>query len=162
MRLSVIGARAGMPAPGEPSSGYLLQTERTTLLFDCGPGVAGALRPADLDAVFVSHLHLDHCYDPLPVGKSILAPLVPYPRTGAPVELAGDPPMIPLHVPVGGAGVLRTLQSLFPVVSSPPLDRVFELAFEVHEYEPEEGSRSATARSGRCRSGTPSRHAGSG
>ncbi|TDD27024.1 MBL fold metallo-hydrolase [Actinomadura sp. KC06] len=63
MRLSVVGARAGMPAPGQPSSGYVLQTGRASLLLDCGPGVAGELPavvpPAALDAVLITHLHLD-------------------------------------------------------------------------------------------------------
>lgn len=37
-RLTVVGCRAGMPAPGQPSSGYLLRTSGATLLRDCGPG----------------------------------------------------------------------------------------------------------------------------
>jgi ribonuclease BN (tRNA processing enzyme) len=142
MRLAAVGVRAGMPAPGQPSSGYVLRTGRTSLLFDCGPGVAGELAavlpPAELDAVFVSHLHLDHCYDLLPVGKMILAPRVRYPQAGTPAEPDVDAAAIPLHVPTGGRETLRTLQALFPVHSIPLLDRAFEAAFELREYEPGE------------------------
>ena len=75
-----------MPANGQASSGYLVTTDTATLLLDCGPGVATALgavtAPDQLSAVIVSHLHLDHCYDLLPVGKSLLSRGVRYPRAG--------------------------------------------------------------------------------
>jgi ribonuclease BN (tRNA processing enzyme) len=75
-----------MPANGQASSGYLVAADTATLLLDCGPGVATALgavtAPDQLSAVIVTHLHLDHCYDLLPVGKSLLGRGVRYPRAG--------------------------------------------------------------------------------
>jgi ribonuclease BN (tRNA processing enzyme) len=75
MQLTVLGCRAGMPADGQPSSGYLVEAGSTVLL-DCGPGITTALSavadPEDLDAVLISHLHSDHCYDLLPLGKALL------------------------------------------------------------------------------------------
>ena len=66
-----------MPASGQPSSGYLVASDAAKILLDCGPGIATALgavaAPEELSAVIVSHLHLDHCYDLLPLGKSLLA-----------------------------------------------------------------------------------------
>lgn len=95
------------------------------MLLDCGPGVATALSGSGgaraLTAVAVTHLHLDHCYDLLPVGK---APLY------AGVE------GVPLFVPEGARAVLERLAALFPVVSTPRLDRAFESAFDVREYRP--------------------------
>lgn len=48
-------------------SGYLVRSDATTLLLDCGHGVFGQLRqrvaPEQLDAVFCSHLHPDHIGD---------------------------------------------------------------------------------------------------
>lgn len=127
-----------MPQPGEPASGYLLTVEQTTMLFDCGPGIAGALgsvvAPGTLGAVFISHLHADHCYDILPISKSIIAPHVAYPQGDPAAELFTGPERIPLYVPLGAGPTLQTLQALFPVVSAPALDHAIELAFDVREY----------------------------
>lgn len=129
--LTVVGCRAGMPAPGQPSSGYLVATPTTTILLDCGPGVAGALSglvpPAALDAVIVTHMHSDHCYDLLPLGKMLLGPGLPT----APASRRPD-----LLVPAGAGKTLRALNSLFPVGgSSTALDRVFDEAFAITEYD---------------------------
>ncbi|MGF7234547.1 MAG: MBL fold metallo-hydrolase [Frankia sp.] len=143
MRLTVLGCRSGMPADGQASSGYLVDSGSTRLLLDCGPGVAAALSgvmPAtELDAVVISHLHLDHCYDVLPIGKTLLAGQVEYP-----MELPDTVPAVapqprgkvPLFVPVGARPILDQLAALFPVTTMPMLDRAFDLAFDVREYAP--------------------------
>jgi ribonuclease BN (tRNA processing enzyme) len=140
MELTVVGARAGMPTPGEPSSGYVLRVAGRNLLFDCGPGVAGALPgvvpPEEIAAGFVSHLHLDHCYDLLPLGKGLLHQHLAYPSGPVAPELDDAWMPVPLYVPAGSTSVFKTLQGLFPVVSSPALDRAFELAFDLREMTP--------------------------
>ena len=138
MQLTVLGCRGGMPANGQPSSGYLVDTGTSRILLDCGPGIATALSaefdPSTLDAVVISHLHLDHCYDLLPIGKALLSPLAHYPgaedESAGPVEL----PLIPLFVPAGARPLLNTWASLFPVETIPLLDRVFGAAFDIREY----------------------------
>ncbi len=132
-----------MPADGQASSGYLVDSGSTRLLLDCGPGVAaalsGALPATDLDAVVISHLHLDHCYDVLPIGKTLLAGQIEYP-----MELPGPLPVaaprlrgkVPLYVPVGARPVFDQLATLFPVTTMPLLDKAFDLAFDVREYAP--------------------------
>ncbi|ODU07551.1 MAG: MBL fold metallo-hydrolase [Pseudonocardia sp. SCN 72-86] len=147
MRLTVLGCRSGMPAEGQASSGYLAEVGGATVLLDCGPGIAtmfSAQRPAPvLDAVVISHLHSDHCYDLLPLGKSLLTERL----RGAIGDRAGDPvsaarhldlnaPRIPLYVPAGGRAVLDRLAALFPVTTMPLLDKAFDLAFDVREYLP--------------------------
>jgi len=154
MELTVAGCRAGMPGDGQASSGYLVSSptadpttepphpasSRTTVLLDCGPGVATALsaitNPGCVDAVIISHLHLDHCYDLLPLGKSLLSTRVGYPTSGAApqLEAAGEP--VPLYVPAGARETLLRLAALFPVSTVPVLDRAFEVAFDVREYRP--------------------------
>jgi ribonuclease BN (tRNA processing enzyme) len=132
-----------MPGDGQPSSGYLVTADGVRLLLDCGPGVATALsahpEADDLSAVLVSHLHLDHCYDLLPLGKMLLARGLRRAGLG-PIGTLGDAlpslPRVPLFVPVGGAAILARLATLFPVRSTPVLDRAFELAFDVREYRP--------------------------
>lgn len=140
MRLTVLGCRAGMPADGQASSGYLLETEMTRLLLDCGPGVATALssvtEPASLDGIVISHFHSDHCYDLLPIGKSLLSGLAHEP--GATVETirrSGFKP-VPLFVPGGAGELFARWAGLFPVHTFPLLDRAFEIAFDVREYDP--------------------------
>lgn len=136
--LVVLGCRAGMPRAGEPSSGYLIISKDQGVLLDAGPGVAGALtgwlEDVDLAAVLVSHLHLDHCYDLLPIAKTLLAPHVAYPTADRPGALTSRPAAVPCFVPDDGTERLKVLGSLFPVASSPPLDHAFDLALDVTGY----------------------------
>jgi ribonuclease BN (tRNA processing enzyme) len=141
MRLKVLGCRAGMPAGGQASSGYLVTVASTSLLLDCGPGVATALSAIDRprpSGVVISHLHLDHCYDLLPIGKGLLAAGAPYPGDPGPSPETDLAPPIPLYVPAGGRSVLDRLSALFPVTTMPMLNHVFDLAFDVREYQPKE------------------------
>lgn len=138
MQLSVLGCRAGMPADGQASSGYLVDTPSARILLDCGPGIATALSavlaPAALDAVVISHLHSDHCYDLLPVGKSLLSLLTMFP--GGPAVAADEFRPVRLFAPVGAPERFRRWAALFPVAGTRLLDRAFEVAFEVCEYKP--------------------------
>ncbi len=71
MRLTVVGCSGSFAGPGSPASSYLVQTTHAgrtvSILLDLGSGALGALHrhldPAALDAVFLSHLHPDHCVD---------------------------------------------------------------------------------------------------
>jgi len=67
MRITVLGASAVRPNAGGACAGYLLETGEGRYLIDCGAGVVGRLREhlslADLDGVFLSHAHPDHCSD---------------------------------------------------------------------------------------------------
>ena len=136
MQLTVLGCRSGMPADGQPSAGYLVQTPGTSMLLDCGPGILAALTAVTpvrrLDAVVISHLHTDHCYDLLPLGKALLTGLAR--MAGGPA--ADGPPFrpVPLFVPTGVGELLTRWAGLFPVTTMPVLNRPFELAFDVVEY----------------------------
>jgi ribonuclease BN (tRNA processing enzyme) len=67
MKVDVLGSSGGFPAPGEPCSGYLLRAADRAIWIDAGGGtLAELLRHcslAELDAVWISHLHPDHCSD---------------------------------------------------------------------------------------------------
>ncbi|TYB56649.1 MBL fold metallo-hydrolase [Nonomuraea sp. PA05] len=140
MRLTVLGCRAGMPSHGVASSGYLVTTGAARLLLDCGPGVAtalsGVIPPGSLSGVVISHLHIDHCYDLLPLGRRILSDQLTDPFAAHDVDALR--PAIPLYVPAGGRDLLLGLAALFPLSTAPILDRVFELALDVREYRPGE------------------------
>jgi ribonuclease BN (tRNA processing enzyme) len=64
MKVTVIGASGTYGAPGEPCSGFLLESGGTFLMLDCGPGTVGEVQRhlplTSLDALFVSHSHPDH------------------------------------------------------------------------------------------------------
>jgi ribonuclease BN (tRNA processing enzyme) len=67
VRLTVIGCSPAWPNPGSAHSGYLVENESGgRLLLDCGPGVLARLREhrlLPLDAIAISHFHLDHWGD---------------------------------------------------------------------------------------------------
>ena len=71
MRLTVVGCSGSFAGPESPASSYLVQAEQDgrtwSIVLDLGNGALGPLQRhldlADLDAVFISHLHPDHCVD---------------------------------------------------------------------------------------------------
>lgn len=67
MKVTVLGCSGSVPGPDSPGSGYLVEADGYRLVLDLGHGAFGALqkyaRPNEVDAVFVSHLHADHCID---------------------------------------------------------------------------------------------------
>jgi len=70
LRLTVLGCCGTYAGPGGACSGYLVQTDRTTIWVDCGPGTLANLQQhvalTDLDALVISHSHPDHWLE-LPV-----------------------------------------------------------------------------------------------
>ncbi len=69
MRLTVLGSTAGCPGRENPASGYLLEADGATIWLDAGTGtfmeLARRVDPGRLDAVVLSHGHVDHCVDVL-------------------------------------------------------------------------------------------------
>lgn len=67
MKVTVVGCAGSFPSPSSPCSCYLVEAEGFRLLLDFGTGaIAGLQRHGVLhgiDAVALSHLHLDHCSD---------------------------------------------------------------------------------------------------
>lgn len=70
MELIVLGADGTYPSPGGACSGYLVREGGFSLWMDAGNGTLGRLQQhigiADVGAVFLSHLHPDHCVDLYP------------------------------------------------------------------------------------------------
>ena len=71
MKLTIVGCSGSFPGPGSPASCYLLTAhdgERNwKIVLDLGSGALGAIQRytdlEDIDAIFLSHLHPDHCMD---------------------------------------------------------------------------------------------------
>ena len=93
MRLTVLGCAGTFPGPDSPCSGYLVEHDGFRLVVDLGTGVLGHLQRhvglLDVDAVYVSHLHADHCLDLVAYS---------YARRYHP---DGLPPVLPVYGPVG-------------------------------------------------------------
>ena len=119
MRLHVVGCSPAWPDPGGAQSGYLVEQGGRRLLLDCGPGVLARLREREgwprVDAIVISHFHLDHWGDVIPWAFGALYG----PGRG------GQRPA--LWLPPGGAESLRHLD---PALFTGP---VFDV-FDVHEY----------------------------
>ena len=115
MKLTVVGCSPAWPNPGRAHSGYLLEhDDGGRLLVDCGPGVLSRLREAEwwpaVDAIAITHTHIDHCGD---LAAWLWGQLhVPPPGTQAPK----------LWLPPGGRDYLDHLASRFHDV------------FEIEEY----------------------------
>ncbi len=67
MRLTVLGGSAAGPNTGQGCSGYLVDTGRAKIVLDLGPGTLPELRRhidfRAIDAIVISHLHVDHVLD---------------------------------------------------------------------------------------------------
>jgi ribonuclease BN (tRNA processing enzyme) len=70
VNLTVVGCSGSAPGPKSAASSYLVEHDGFRLLLDLGNGAFGSLQalvdPATVDAVFLSHLHADHCLDVAP------------------------------------------------------------------------------------------------
>jgi ribonuclease BN (tRNA processing enzyme) len=70
VKLTVVGCSGSAPGPKSAASCYLLEHDGFRLLIDLGNGAFGSLMaladPETIDAVFLSHLHADHCLDVAP------------------------------------------------------------------------------------------------
>ncbi|MFQ5998533.1 MAG: MBL fold metallo-hydrolase [Candidatus Bathyarchaeia archaeon] len=72
MKITLLGTGAIMPTAKRSFSGILVETRTESLLLDPGPGSLSKLAKIGinilgLDRVFITHFHLDHCADFLPL-----------------------------------------------------------------------------------------------
>jgi ribonuclease BN (tRNA processing enzyme) len=134
LRITVLGKSPSWQDAGGACSGYLIQTEGTTVLLDCGNGVFGKLREhldyTEVDAVIISHLHADHFLDLVPYSYALIyAPK----QQPVPVHIweGTDNPARPrLIAPPGAGETFRT------VVGAWGNDDLIESAFDLEEYAP--------------------------
>jgi ribonuclease BN (tRNA processing enzyme) len=93
MRVTVLGSSASYPEAGRACAGYLLEAAGLRVMLDCGNGSLSNLGrvadPVSLDAVFISHAHVDHFADLFGLQAALrYAP-------------DGPSPALPLHLPHG-------------------------------------------------------------
>jgi ribonuclease BN (tRNA processing enzyme) len=117
MRLTVVGCSGSGPGPTSPASCYLVEHDGFRLVLDLGNGAFGPLQsyvdPGEVDAVFLTHLHADHCLD--------IAPFVVWHR----YAMTGTRRRVPLYAPVGADRRLALAYS----DDGDPLTDVFDFVF---------------------------------
>ncbi|MCQ8904019.1 MAG: MBL fold metallo-hydrolase [Methanothrix sp.] len=111
MEITLLGTGAGIPQADRAQSSLLISDEEV-LLIDCGAGALLrlgeiGLSPLEVDAVVLTHLHLDHVADLLPLAKARY--------------LLGEP-WLRVWGPVGTERWLLSLQSLYPYLHSIKLE----------------------------------------
>jgi ribonuclease BN (tRNA processing enzyme) len=119
LRLTVLGSASPYPEAHNPCSGYLVTSGDTRIWVDAGTGTLAQLRRHTaldrLTAIWISHLHADHCADLLTAF---------YGARYADIRLATP---IPLYGPPGMAD--RLAHFLTNTDAGSPI----ESAFDVHE-----------------------------
>jgi ribonuclease BN (tRNA processing enzyme) len=130
VRLTVVGCSGSYPGPDAPASCYLVEQDDPSgrtwrLLLDLGSGALGALHrytdPLVVDAVFLSHLHPDHCMDLC--GYHVLRKYHPQ----------GHQPRIPVW---GPAGTADRMAAAYGLPSDPGMHGEFE--FRAYDGSPVE------------------------
>ncbi|KPC81320.1 MULTISPECIES: MBL fold metallo-hydrolase [Streptomyces] len=119
MKLTVVGCSGSFPSAGSACSSYLVEADGFRLLLDMGNGALGELQRHiglyDLDAIFLSHLHADHCIDMCAYF------VVRYYRFDG-----GRPASIPVYGPEG------TEQRLTTAHADTPSDHAMGEVFDFH------------------------------
>jgi ribonuclease BN (tRNA processing enzyme) len=129
MRVTVLGGSAAGANTGMGCSGLLVRTGTTSIVLDLGPGTFPELRRhvdfRDLDAIVISHLHLDHTLD---LGTMRYA-LAYNPRPGH--------RPVPLWMPPEGRGFLDRYAAVYADASEET--SFFHGVFDVAEYHSDGG-----------------------
>ena len=123
MRLTILGGSAASPNAGMGCAGLLVLTDRTRLVLDLGPGTLQELRRhtdfRTLDAVIVSHMHVDHVLDLLALRHALAYNPLPAPGSGAGLAAAGR-----IRAPGPGDCPIRRLRRSGAIRGNGPSRRV--------------------------------------
>ena len=71
MKLTILGSGTAVPRPDRASPSLLIETSKSKILCDTGPGTLRQLAAAgillnEIDLIFYSHFHIDHIADLIP------------------------------------------------------------------------------------------------
>ena len=93
MRVTILGAGTAIPARDHSPAGIYVRAGGEHLLFDAGPGTLQRLHRAgghlfDLDRMFLTHYHLDHCLD---MASALFALRIPDKTRRKPLTIYGPP-----------------------------------------------------------------------
>ena len=131
MELVVLGSGTSVPHPQRAASAYWLETNAGSILLDCGADAPHRMAQekldwTNLDAIWISHLHLDHCAG--------LAPLL----FGIKWVPGINRRQKPLRI-FGCEGITRMLKAIDEANTGKLFEQPFPL--ECHEFAPTEEPR---------------------
>jgi ribonuclease BN (tRNA processing enzyme) len=137
MKLTIVGCAGSYPGPDSAASCYLVEHEVDgrvwRILFDLGSGAFGALQrycdPLTIDAVFLSHLHPDHCIDM--TGFYVMRKYNP----------AGHQGQVPVY---GSQGVADRLARAYDTPADPGMHKEFEFHHLADHLGDDGGGRAIT------------------
>jgi ribonuclease BN (tRNA processing enzyme) len=129
MELTVLGSGTSVPHPRRSSSGYWIETARGSVLLDCSASAIHRMAEEDLDwanldAIWISHFHLDHCAGLAPFLFATRHAPVTQGRT-KPLRIYGAKGLARLVAAFSDANGYALLEQPFPVdiVEIEPLER---------------------------------------
>jgi len=130
MQLVVLGSGTSVFHPRRTSAGFWLETEAGSILLDCGADAPHRMAQENLDwpnldAIWISHLHLDHC-----------AGLAPF-LFGIKWAPGIDKREKPLRI-FGCEGLEKLLKTIDNAQNYKLFDQKF--AIEIHEFAPAESA----------------------
>jgi ribonuclease BN (tRNA processing enzyme) len=127
MRLTVLGGCGAWPEAGQACSGFLVEHDDFRLLIDLGyatvPRLLELVAPDQVDAVYISHGHPDHCADlnPLLRARALGG------AAGSELALRDDPaPPLPVYAPPGALDAVLALDR----------PAMLAAAYTLHEFTP--------------------------
>lgn len=126
MNLTVLGSGGAGGNAGSGCTSFLARSGHTRVLIDCGSGAVGELKRwvdiRTLDAIVISHMHLDHILDLVTLRAALRYAPEPF-----------DDRLL-LWLPPGGRDILDSLAAPLDLDHHSPL--FFDQVFEVAEYNP--------------------------
>lgn len=99
MRVTILGAGTTIPATHHSPAGVYVRAGGEHLLFDAGPGTLQRLHAIgvtrlDLDRMFLTHYHLDHCLD---LASILFTLRIPDPARKKPLTIYGPKGLTKLY-----------------------------------------------------------------
>ncbi len=131
MKLVVLGSGTSVPHPLRAPAAFWLETDAGTILLDCSAAAPHRMAQEkldwmNLDAIWISHLHLDHCGGLAPLLAGIKwAPGINHRRK--PLQIFSCEGIVKLLKAIDGAHNYKLFEQPFPL--------------EFHEFPPAESER---------------------
>lgn len=127
-QLTILGGSAAGVGTDQGCSGYLIQTETTSIVLDLGPDTLLELRKhidyRELTAIVISHLHMDHILDLFALRFTLSYNPVKAERR------------IPLLLPPGGLAFMAKAAELFATEPG-EIEDYFSEVYDMGEYNPD-------------------------
>ncbi len=111
MKLTILGSGTFIPTGNRNTASYLVETSKAKILFDMGRGSIGQLYKEghslkDLDAIFITHTHQDHCSELVPFIEAVMG-------NHSPKELIN--PNLVIYGPKGLKKTIRRIYKAFGI-----------------------------------------------